>query len=808
MANNTNWATGMIPTSEKKPVLAAGQAVPNPFGSIFPPNPTSAKTSTATNLPNPAIKPTVAEQKIATVGTVMNPQTGLLEKPIKKEVGMLSPENAIPELNQKKTYLDTTYPQISDANLASLKESNARLTSLSQQGLTLPTKTPATPAPVGKAYFTNEMGQEAEYTQEQLNDPAIQNFLKNNGYVLAKSDGVNVSSDFTTNAKRDALKESNDQIESLTRDFLSYNVDQDPDFQAQAQSITQKYSKLQDDMMKLNEQRAKSLQTLGMRYGTTQYAGGIQSSIEGEELTQANRRLSDITTQESDALSSARLAFKEGKYTDFSNQVDALQTIRNNKAEELKNYTTAITKLNDKIAEDLKNEKQQAFEREQFDFEVYKYENDAQIALEKAKADEAKAIAEGRKPMVVAPGSSLYDPETGEFMGSAPEKPEKGEIIKGDNGEIFRYDPNTNEMTLLYKSAEDAGISETAMNWAIAIQNGSASLKDITGEGSTELKGQILSLNLPPKQEDLTKVQTKVSEIEALKNHKGMDTAVGVYGINRLAITPFAKGQQNDFIASIDQLVGQKALDALINAKNSGATFGALSDAELTLLKNSATKLNGWARNKYGDPVKEGELTAYYEIDEKTFTAELDKFEKEYQAILDKYSSQSQDPQQKIIDYGNKNPVERENIKNLKQKGYTDEQILEYYDIPFSSESQTSLNGNAKSIASAIKQVESGGNYSAKGGSGEYGAYQFMPSTWSGWAKTYLGNANAPMTQANQDKVAEAKINDLLKQGYNAKEIALIWNGGTPVVKKGTNKYGVAYDSGAYANKVLSALKA
>ena len=113
---------------------------------------------------------------------------------------------------------------------------------------------------------------------------------------------------------------------------------------------------------------------------------------------------------------------------------------------------------------------------------------------------------------------------------------------------------------------------------------------------------------------------------------------------------------------------------------------------------------------------------------------------------------------------------------------------------------------DASKIANAIKQVESGGNYSVKGASGESGAYQFMPATWKSWAKQYLGDANAPMTQANQDKVATSKIQDLLNQGYNAQQIALIWNGGQPVVKKGVNKYGVKYDSGSYANKVLAAL--
>lgn len=113
----------------------------------------------------------------------------------------------------------------------------------------------------------------------------------------------------------------------------------------------------------------------------------------------------------------------------------------------------------------------------------------------------------------------------------------------------------------------------------------------------------------------------------------------------------------------------------------------------------------------------------------------------------------------------------------------------------------------ASQIAAAIKQVESGGNYTVKGGSGEFGAYQFMPDTWKQWAGSYLGNSSAPMTQQNQDTVAMAKISELLNQGYNAQQIALIWNGGTPTIKKGINSFGVAYDSGAYADKVLNALQ-
>lgn len=109
-------------------------------------------------------------------------------------------------------------------------------------------------------------------------------------------------------------------------------------------------------------------------------------------------------------------------------------------------------------------------------------------------------------------------------------------------------------------------------------------------------------------------------------------------------------------------------------------------------------------------------------------------------------------------------------------------------------------------IAEAIRQVESEGNYDATGESGENGAYQFMPDTWKEWAGKHLGNANAPMTQQNQDFVAQMQINEWLREGKTAEEIALLWNGGETKRKSGVNKFGVKYDSGAYADKVLSML--
>jgi len=112
----------------------------------------------------------------------------------------------------------------------------------------------------------------------------------------------------------------------------------------------------------------------------------------------------------------------------------------------------------------------------------------------------------------------------------------------------------------------------------------------------------------------------------------------------------------------------------------------------------------------------------------------------------------------------------------------------------------------SQKLINAIKDHESGGNYEIRGDSGEIGAYQFMPSTFKSASLKYLGQEIEP-TPLNQDLIARLSIEDLIAQGYSDKEIALIWNSGTTEIRKGINKYGVPYDTEAYANIILSKLE-
>lgn len=124
-----------------------------------------------------------------------------------------------------------------------------------------------------------------------------------------------------------------------------------------------------------------------------------------------------------------------------------------------------------------------------------------------------------------------------------------------------------------------------------------------------------------------------------------------------------------------------------------------------------------------------------------------------------------------------------------------------------------SLDPQAVNLAKAIRQTESGGNFSAKGKSGEYGAYQFMPKTWEGASKE--SGVNVSLDQATpeqQNQVAYTRIKKWKDEGYNPGEIASMWNSGdrhaylgsfsdgSPA--EGTNHAGVQFNVPKYAEEV------
>lgn len=130
---------------------------------------------------------------------------------------------------------------------------------------------------------------------------------------------------------------------------------------------------------------------------------------------------------------------------------------------------------------------------------------------------------------------------------------------------------------------------------------------------------------------------------------------------------------------------------------------------------------------------------------------------------------------------------------------------------PQPSQAASGLDPQAIAMSQAIRQVESGGNPTAQGASGEYGAYQWEPDTWASMSKA--AGVNVPLDQSTlqqQNQVAYTQIKAWKDEGYNVGQIASMWNAGEGDPNayledhEGTNAEGVNYNTPAYAQKVAT----
>lgn len=197
-----------------------------------------------------------------------------------------------------------------------------------------------------------------------------------------------------------------------------------------------------------------------------------------------------------------------------------------------------------------------------------------------------------------------------------------------------KKEANQNLTTLkqtFIEAAIKAGDYKTA--GALAAATDTATLQSLGGKigGGTSSSGTLQQANS----------QSNIKNIDDVLKNPALSSAVGTSFITRaptgflgtlgavaslIGIPSVLKGtyekltgNQQNFIAGVSQLQNQLSLDSLIQAKAKGATFGALSEGELNLLSQSATKLNSWAQKD-----SNGNVTGY-NASEKDFKAELDK---------------------------------------------------------------------------------------------------------------------------------------------------------------------------------------
>lgn len=114
----------------------------------------------------------------------------------------------------------------------------------------------------------------------------------------------------------------------------------------------------------------------------------------------------------------------------------------------------------------------------------------------------------------------------------------------------------------------------------------------------------------------------------------------------RSGITSSLTGEGQQLSGAVHQLTSGLTLQTLIDAKANGATFGALSDGERSMIAAAATKLNDWEiKDDKGNP------TGYWNIDEASFKKELQTIQDLSRRALQKSQGTLMTPdEQKILD--------------------------------------------------------------------------------------------------------------------------------------------------------------
>jgi len=114
----------------------------------------------------------------------------------------------------------------------------------------------------------------------------------------------------------------------------------------------------------------------------------------------------------------------------------------------------------------------------------------------------------------------------------------------------------------------------------------------------------------------------------------------------RSGVTSALTGEGQQLSGAVHQLTSGLTLQTLIDAKANGATFGALSDGERSMIASAATKLNDWEiKDDKGNP------TGYWNIDENSFKKELKTIQDLSRRALQKSQGTLMTPdEQKILD--------------------------------------------------------------------------------------------------------------------------------------------------------------
>ena len=378
---------------------------------------------------------------------------------------------------------------------------------------------------------------------------------------------------------------------------------------------------------KLNEMQTAEANTVGG------VGGGYSSKIQ-EYQRKSNAELADLAIQAQASqglLDAARQTIKDTLDAQFSPIEDRIK-LRAQFAQLASNDLTD----SEKYKLDQLNKKDEANQKEVSTFATSLvntvFENGAPVGVRTKIFQIAGDYASGN--LTKEQALSKMTESAGSY-GIKTSASEKAPTIQKINGVDMQWNPtsekwetpSTTSIGKIDKSASTLAQNQTSINDVDQLLKGGAGFDTAVGTSiltrSTGIFGNLakIGLGLATGAGAGAAAGAPFAGVGAIPGSIGgaiIGAGTALFGIGKQAYSQLS-GAEQDFIGSVEQLRSNLNLDSLIDAKSRGATFGALSDQELKVLSNAATKIGQWAiKDSNGNVVG-------YNVSQGAFKKELEK---------------------------------------------------------------------------------------------------------------------------------------------------------------------------------------
>ena len=184
-------------------------------------------------------------------------------------------------------------------------------------------------------------------------------------------------------------------------------------------------------------------------------------------------------------------------------------------------------------------------------------------------------VAEKEKDLIeVSPGTSIFDPNTGEFIGTAPEKPtDPKDMIQVVGDSLLQYDEQMGSWETVYTKPKDATPDDLSVNDKLDLKEKGYEMNE---------NGELIKVSATPQE----KIDKANKVLDAVNEVQSLDWGSVVGAIQGKTPEILMTGNQ----ANINSKIAQ--LKSLLTLENMGIMKGVLSDSDMKVITNASTALN------------------------------------------------------------------------------------------------------------------------------------------------------------------------------------------------------------------------